>query len=322
LKLSKRPADRPHREAEPRRLVITAASAAFGPSLLALLGSLNLNWPSHPPVLVYDIGLDEKTLRRLSDERVPVRTVPPFCPHWRKHYTWKLWCWNDAPADHVLWMDAGTAVLGPLDEVFDSVERLGYFAVPVYRELAELAHREACRGCGVTPAFREGRMALAGGLVGMDKSGPMGGLVAEALAVALEESCIASTETKFNTDQAIYSLLMHRHFGSVLTADGKVYLGYGSPRVTPCQKVWCHQRRMLPEDVEHFARHVSRPGAPHRPGMPVDGIGWYVRRPGRVLKKVLEKGPRKSARLALRFLAGELHLRRPNAARTRLGLRD
>ena len=50
------------------RMIITAASSTFGPSLLALLGSLNLNWPGHPPVRVYDIGLDEDTLGDLRSK--------------------------------------------------------------------------------------------------------------------------------------------------------------------------------------------------------------------------------------------------------------
>src|SRR5659263_346946 len=89
-----------HRRGEPvtSRMIVTAASAAFGSSLVALLGSLNLNWPDHPPIRVYDLGLERKTLETLSRHGVEVVPVPPFCPHWRKHFTWKIWCWNDAPA--------------------------------------------------------------------------------------------------------------------------------------------------------------------------------------------------------------------------------
>ena len=73
------------------RLIITAASNAYGPSLLALPGSLNLNWHNHPPVLVYDIGLDDATRATLQQHHIPLRVVPPFCPHWRSHFTWKIW---------------------------------------------------------------------------------------------------------------------------------------------------------------------------------------------------------------------------------------
>ena len=59
-------------------MIITAASSVFGPSLLALVGSLNLNWPDHPRIRVYDIGLDDDTLRILDASNVEVIKVPEF----------------------------------------------------------------------------------------------------------------------------------------------------------------------------------------------------------------------------------------------------
>lgn len=96
------------------RLLLTAASEAYAPSLLALLGSLTLHWPSHPPVRVYDIGLAPSSRETLERHGVEVVAVPAFCPHWRRHFTWKPWCWADAPARDVLWIDAGVVVLDTL----------------------------------------------------------------------------------------------------------------------------------------------------------------------------------------------------------------
>jgi len=305
-----------------KKLIITAASEGYAESLLALLGSLNVNWPGHPPVLVYDIGLGKETREKLEAHQIPVRQVPPFCPHWRKHYTWKLWCWNDAPAEHVLWMDAGIAVLAPLDEVFEAIERLGYFAVPTDYELTEHAHLDACRGCGIPPEFRKGRMALAAALVGMDKSGPMGALVSEALRIAHEERCIASTEDIFNTDQGIYSLLMYKYFKSVVIADGEIYLGGLSPRQTACQKVWHHRRRMVREDLDYYSRYIYTTGPRYQPQMPINGIMWFIKRPGHVLAKTREKGILEACRIALRYILGQLGWRRGDKVRVRMGLRD
>ena len=109
------------------RLIISAASASYGPALLAMLGSIKLVWPAHPPILVYDLGLDQSTRAVLDAVGIPVRPVIPFVPHWRKHYTWKIWCWNDAPAENVFWLDAGLVLLAPLMEVFTAIERHGYF---------------------------------------------------------------------------------------------------------------------------------------------------------------------------------------------------
>ena len=123
------------------KLIVTGASVSFSQSLLALLVSLTLNWPEHPPVLVYDLGLDEQILGTLHENQIQVRKVPPFVPHWRKHFTWKVWCWNDAPARDVFWLDAGVVVLHPLDDVFMAIDKIGYFINPTYYLFNRLCDR-------------------------------------------------------------------------------------------------------------------------------------------------------------------------------------
>lgn len=251
------------------RMIITAASAAFGPSLLALLGSLNLNWPDHPRIRVYDIGLDDDTLRVLDANDIEVKKVPAFCPHWRKHFTWKIWCWHDAPAREVLWVDAGLVVLKPLDDVFDAIRNIGYFVAPTYHPLNENASEAACWGCGVANDFRKGKVTLAGGFIGFRKEGQILEVVEEALSVALQEEHIAATEKRHRHDQAIISLLLYERFGDVTMMDGSVYMGWLSPRQTPGQKVWVHRRSLLPEDQAHFSAHITVSGLPYTPKDPI-----------------------------------------------------
>jgi hypothetical protein len=247
------------------RLVISAASAGFGPSLLALLGSLNLNWPHHPAVRVYDLGMEADILGVLQENRIEVVPVPPFCPHWRKHFTWKIWCLNDAPAEEVLWIDAGMAVMAPLDEAFAATTSLGYFLAPNHQLLDWEASEAACRGCGVDPAFRLGKPTLAGGLMGFRKSGKAWDVLQEALAVALVEDAIRSTDYRHRHDQAVISLLMYKHFGEVIPADNAIYLGERSPAQVPGQKIWVHRRGILPQDIAFYRQFVSKSGPPRKP---------------------------------------------------------
>jgi hypothetical protein len=257
--------DRVH---EHPRLIITAASQSFGPHVLALLGSLNLNWPNHPPVLVYDIGLAQVVLDGLAAHGVEVRRVPPFCDHWRDHFTWKIWCLNDAPARDILWLDAGLVVLAPLHEIFMAVETMGYFMVANYQLLDWEASEAACEGCGVAYEFRLGKPTLAGGLMGFRKSGKSQTVLSDALQVAMTERHMAATDTVHRHDQAVISLLMYRHFGDVQISDGLYYLGWRSPRQVPGQKVWVHRRAIQPADRAHFAAHIKGAGEPYCPGEP------------------------------------------------------
>jgi hypothetical protein len=234
-----------------------------------MLGSLTLNWPQHPPVLVYDIGLDQATRAELARHKVNIKLVPPFCPHWRKHYTWKIWCWHDAPARQVLWIDAGIAVLQPLDEVFGVIAQQGYFVVPNGMPLSIEASEAHCRGCGVPPEFREGKPTFMAGIVGFGKDGWMGALLDEALRIALVEEHIAATRPQHRWEQALFSLLLHRDLAQVNFADPDLYHVEKSPRQSPEQKVWLHRRHaMRARDRAHFAAHISTPGAPYLPSPP------------------------------------------------------
>jgi hypothetical protein len=279
------------------RMIITAASSAFGPSIFALLGSLNVNWPGHPHVRVYDIGLDDETLEVLDHHDIEVVKVPHFCPHWRQHFTWKIWCWNDAPAHEILWIDAGIVILRPVNEIFDMLDTLGYFVVPTYHLLTENASEASCRGCGVDPTFREGKMTLAGGFIGFHKTGRIQNLLDEALTVALTEEHIAATEKMHRHDQAIISLLLYRDMGHVVMADGTVYCGWLSPRQSPGQKVWVHRRSLLKQDLDFFASHITLPGPPYIPKDPLKDRKFRT-----VWKKVFGK----PERVIRRFLKGEL----------------
>jgi len=213
-------------------------------------------------------------LAQIKDAGYEVRAVEPFCPHWRKHFTWKVWCWNDAPATRVLWLDAGVAVLRPLDEVFLAIRAQGYFVVPTYYLLSENASADVCRGCGVRPEFRQGRLTFAGGIIGFDRSHDrIGPLLREALALAGEEENLRATEPGHRHDQALISLLLHKHCGHVVCSDGLVYAGWTSPRQVPGQKIWVHRGSMRPHDHEHFVRHLASRGAPLLPSDPAVVVG-------------------------------------------------
>ncbi len=279
------------------KMIVTAASAAFGPSLLAMLGSLDLNWPGHPRVRVYDIGLDDRTLAVLARHGIEVVPVPPFCPHWRKHFAWKIWCWNDAPARDILWMDSGLVVLRPLDETFEALSRTGYFVVPTYHLLTENASINACRGCGVDPSFREGKMTLAGTVIGFRKEGRMLAILEEALSIARVEEYIASVERMHRHDQMIISLLLYKHLGEVLMSDGIVYCGWLSPSQTPGQKIWVHRRALMADDQAYLESQMGSRGPLHMPRAPA------VSHPFRTCWKKVFGPPERFIRRALR---GEL----------------
>lgn len=112
------------------RCIITAASNKFFPSLINLLNSIHRNYPGHPAIYVYDLGLFPTF--RIELEHIPwvtVLQIPHFVPYWRSCYTWKTYIFKNPLATNNLYLDAGNQVLRPLDPVFEKIDTQGYLTV-------------------------------------------------------------------------------------------------------------------------------------------------------------------------------------------------
>jgi len=249
------------------RIIITAASSSYEESLMALLGSLNCNWPDHPPVLVYDIGMRQKALSELDRAGIMVRRVPAFCEHWRRHFTWKLWCMNEASCNTFFWIDAGICVLRPMDEVFRCAETLGYFVVPNDNPLSWGVNRYLRDRYGVCIANLEEIPSILGGFIALSRAQARS-VLDEAMDLALIEEAMKCTKPYDRHDQDVLSLLLFRSFGPLLYADRELYGEWIAPAMHHCQKVWIHRRRMRPEDVLYFKQYLRMQGAPRIPGAP------------------------------------------------------
>ncbi len=125
------------------KALITSCSNKFFPSVINLLTSIKVNYPEHPPIYVYDLGLFYTFRRELEQiEGVTVISMPHFCPHWRACYTWKTYIFAHPPADLNFYLDAGCQVLKPLDEDFEIIERNDYLMIDVGVTLGDLIPNE------------------------------------------------------------------------------------------------------------------------------------------------------------------------------------
>ncbi len=247
------------------RMILTGASASYGPSLLALLGSLDANWPAHPQVRIYDLGLDDATRQTLADHNCDVVEVPAFCSHWREHFTWKPWAWREAPADHVLWLDAGLVILRPMREAFDTIRRDGYFAVATSWSIETQASEAAYRACQVEQGFRGHLPGTATGNIGFDKTSPIDNLLEELHKLTLTEENVKAVEPSHRHEQALISLLLQRDFSPVHHHDTATYIGWESSEQTFDQATWVHRRQMHPRDLQAFADCIGQLGSRYQP---------------------------------------------------------
>jgi lipopolysaccharide biosynthesis glycosyltransferase len=85
----------------------------------ASLNSIRENWPDHPDILFMYTGEPAPPKFLRSFDRL--RLVP--CARIRSYNFLRLWLWSDTyDYDKILYLDADTLVLSPLDEVFERDE--------------------------------------------------------------------------------------------------------------------------------------------------------------------------------------------------------
>lgn len=146
-----------------KRAIITSASNLFFPSLINLLGSIKKNYPNHPHVFVYDLGLSFFFRRELElISNVSVIDLPNFCNHWRSCYTWKCYIFSNPLADLNFYLDAGNQVLKPLDGIFKEIEKNGYFTVEIIQELSEIVPKDYYSLFGLDSSSKEFKIIQAG----------------------------------------------------------------------------------------------------------------------------------------------------------------
>ena len=239
-------------------LLVTAASESYYESLFALIGSIYANWENHPPLVVYDIGLSKKSLSFLLNNNIEVRNVIPFCDHWRKHYTWKLWILNDANSENIIWIDAGLCVLDNLDEIINEVNKNGYFVVPNFQFLDWEASEMACFGCDLDYSFRLSKPSIGAGLLGFKKLGLHNEILKKALEIGKNEKYIKQYCNKNRHEQTILSLLMHKYINNLKLNDGRIYLGWTSPNMVKGQKIWVHRRSLNKKNCKEFIKRMEK----------------------------------------------------------------
>lgn len=126
-----------------KKALITSCSNKFFPSVLNLIGSIKKNFPDHPEIFIYDLGLFSTFKKELASIKgVTVIEMPPFCSFWRACYTWKTYIFAHPIAELNLYLDAGCEVYTSLDHVFSFIDQKDYFAVEQGRRLGDVVPEE------------------------------------------------------------------------------------------------------------------------------------------------------------------------------------
>lgn len=121
----------------------TAANEPYYKALLALIGSIHeYNFKDLREIAVFDLGMNSNQIKKLKEiKKVNVYKIKEDSPNLLKYhthgnfkgplgwFTWKPVVIHEALEifPYVLWLDAGTTVLKPLNDLFETIYENGYF---------------------------------------------------------------------------------------------------------------------------------------------------------------------------------------------------
>lgn len=203
--------------------LVTASSASFFPHLLGFIASLQNNFPQHPPLIIYSIDLtswQKRFLRIIKD--VVLEEIPPFVPHWRGCYTWKLYVLKHTPAKRFFYLDASSRILAPLDEILNRLRETAYFFVSQSSfgsTLKDIIPTELARRGGIEVPSGE---YFAAGAIGYERGTPYEHIFDTAYNYAVEGWTLGWSEAEQtrnrgeNATSVLRDCALFRHDQSVL----------------------------------------------------------------------------------------------------------
>ncbi|NNJ27518.1 hypothetical protein LzC2_36230 [Planctomycetes bacterium LzC2] len=251
-------------------ILATAASDSHAQSVLVQLGSLRANWPDHPPVTVYDLGMKPAFVAAIEPHAARVVRVPPFVPHWRRRMCWRGWVMRDLGKSLYIWLDGGVLALRPLtDMVQQTVERSYFCSTNLWPLLPNVNPRLKVHS-GKTDEELGRIPSINSGIYGLDLADPRAAALRdEFYEMTLDEGLFTATHHLHRHDQPALTLLLWKYFGNVLYADARIYGGWESPASAPAQAIWVHRRHVLPADARAYvARLLGEAEGPHKPSTP------------------------------------------------------
>ncbi|MFA5991002.1 MAG: hypothetical protein WC794_02005 [Candidatus Doudnabacteria bacterium] len=238
------------------RAIITSASSKFFPSLINLLGSIKKNYPAHPTIFVYDIGLFWTYRKELGQiEGVRVLDMPHFSPFWRQSYTWKTYILAHPLARLNFYVDAGCQILRPLDEIFLAIERDDYLAVNQDSSLDLIAPKEYRSIFSIDEKYYQ-ETCVTAGIVGFKDNSRITPVTKELFDAALSGLCLGLSKKElfrnkgafksifvrnceiFRQDTTLFSMLMRKHFGDFIIQNVNKFGSPFSDKDHPEQLIW------------------------------------------------------------------------------------
>ncbi len=249
------------------KAIITSCSNKFFPSMINLLTSIKVNYPNHPPIYVYDLGLFYSFRRELEMiNGVTVISMPHFCPHWRSCYTWKTYIFAHPLAELNFYIDAGCQVLRSLDEDFEIINKNNYHIIDVGVNLNDLIPDDYKILFSVPSSYNNIR-GFSAGIFGFKKTTTVSQMLEKTYAAAIaglsqgfspdnlwrnkgkDKNMFIRQCKFFRHDQSLLNLFFRLQFGSEPMVASSDYYDNKSKDTIHNQRIW--HCRLQPKKLEY-----------------------------------------------------------------------
>lgn len=165
-------------------VITTACDSKHAPYLVNALNSIVDNFPDHPRIVIYNLGLTKLECNELRQfSAVEVHKVDKFVSHWKINWSWKLYALSQKIARFNLYLDMPNfVVLRNLSPWFISIKKNGYFLVSNEQILKDITPNEYWNLFSVDRVGMENLPTFGAGIIGFDSESK----AAEAIAIALQ----------------------------------------------------------------------------------------------------------------------------------------
>jgi hypothetical protein len=223
-----------------------------------MLASLHRNFPNHPKVYVFDLGMNKYQIAELiAIPWISLIPVIPFVPHWRLCWSWKHYVMLQPSERYIFHMDAGNVILRPLELLFLSIYKNGYIVFDQGQFLDQITPLEYWSEFDLDRGKYKNSKVFAAGVFGFDKMSSAGHAVYESFIMAkygwtlgwsekeryratkdLDRNIIRNCDC-FRHDQTIINLTLRKHIkADVFIRSERKYLGKNSGTDHRMQFIW------------------------------------------------------------------------------------
>lgn len=253
--------------------LVTAADAKYAPFLFNALSSIHVNFPDHPLVYVFDLGLSRSQCWEL--ESVPwvrLRPIDRFVSHWKIGWSWKPYILTQVQERYLLYFDAANIVLyRSIALWFLAIKRHGFFGIANGQLMQDVTPSDYWNMFGLNSTTCALRPTFGAGLFGFDQNGPAGMAIRKCLALTVAGWNLGRSASEknplytnvalrdcicFRADQTLLNLAMIEFMGlDMEIRDELRYCGLGGQRDHVNQYLWYSRRNR--RSMLYFSKPIN-----------------------------------------------------------------